>query len=312
MSDGVDWQRVSPRENCDVQRELDRRNDLPLLNCLTSAKSRSVTNSKCAGPGHGVLYSRAMDERLLNELPAWLTEAGLAGAPKLTLSLDSAIVASQLGFRLTAPTCLSTRSIQSTKGACFAGAILTNPRCTSTAAPASRGLMQRAPYLWMLRQPRSGRVAPSIGCWKRAPRCCAANSAPTPFDEFSLLPEWYAAGLTEYVAVLTRFAAEGVIGEMDALYSSWGTKAATGFDEDQIVALERIVPYLALAIKSVSLVRMTRTLMETYLGRDAGRRVLVAELCAALPSDLTLSFGSVICAASHGLRTPSPSRSSHC
>jgi adenylate cyclase len=39
-------------------------------------------------------------------------------------------------------------------------------------------------------------------------------------------------------------------------------------------ALERIVPYLALAIKSVSPVRMTRTLMETYLGRDAGQRVL--------------------------------------
>ena len=33
-------------------------------------------------------------------------------------------------------------------------------------------------------------------------------------------------------------------------------------------------PYLALAIKSVSLARMTGTLMETYLGRDAGQRVL--------------------------------------
>ena len=97
---------------------------------------------------------------------------------------------------------------------------------------------------------------------------------PDTVDEFSLLPEWYAAGLTEYVAVLTRFAADGVIGEMDALYSSWGTKAATGFDEDQLIALERVIPYLALAIKSVSLVRMTRTLMETYLGRDAGQRVL--------------------------------------
>ena len=47
-----------------------------------------------------------------------------------------------------------------------------------------------------------------------------------------------------------------------------------GFDDRDIAALERVVPYLALAIKSVSLVRMTRTLMETYLGRDAGQRVL--------------------------------------
>jgi adenylate cyclase len=97
---------------------------------------------------------------------------------------------------------------------------------------------------------------------------------PDTTEEFSLLPEWHSAGVTDYVAVLTRFAPEGVIGEMDALYSSWGTKAATGFDDDQIAALERVVPYLALAIKSVSLVGMTRTLMETYLGRDAGQKVL--------------------------------------
>ena len=84
-------------------------------------------------------------------------------------------------------------------------------------------------------------------------------------------------------AVLDRFqspfershqGAEGVIGEMDALYSSWGTEVATGFNDEQIAALERIVPCLALAIKSVSLVRMTRTLVETYLGSDAGQRVL--------------------------------------
>ena len=38
--------------------------------------------------------------------------------------------------------------------------------------------------------------------------------------------------------------------------------------------LQRRAPYLALAIKSVALSRMTNTLMETYLGRDAGQRVL--------------------------------------
>jgi adenylate cyclase len=93
-------------------------------------------------------------------------------------------------------------------------------------------------------------------------------------DEFSMLPDWLAAGMTDYVAIITRFAAEGVIGEMDAVYSSWGTRASEGFDDSQIATLEHIVLYLALAIKSVSLVRTTRTLMETYLGRDAGQRVL--------------------------------------
>jgi hypothetical protein len=45
-----------------------------------------------------------------------------------------------------------------------------------------------------------------------------------------------------------------------------------GFNDGQINALQRIAPYLALAIKSVSFARMTGTLMETYLGRDAGQR----------------------------------------
>jgi adenylate cyclase len=93
-------------------------------------------------------------------------------------------------------------------------------------------------------------------------------------DEFSFLPDWLAAGMTDYVAIITRFAAEGTIGEMDCVYSSWATRAPDGFNDGQIAALERIAPYLALAIKSVSLARMTATLMETYLGRDAGQRVL--------------------------------------
>jgi adenylate cyclase len=93
-------------------------------------------------------------------------------------------------------------------------------------------------------------------------------------DEFSLLPDLVAAGMTDYIAMITRFAAQGVIGEMDGLYSSWSTRAPDGFSDGQVAALERIAPYLALAIKSVTLARMTATLMETYLGRDAGQRVL--------------------------------------
>jgi adenylate cyclase len=93
-------------------------------------------------------------------------------------------------------------------------------------------------------------------------------------DEFTVLQEWLIAGITDYVAMISRFAAEGVIGEMDGVYTSWGTTAPDGFDDNHLTALKRVVPYLALAIKSVSLARMTRTLMETYLGRDAGRRVL--------------------------------------
>ena len=79
--------------------------------------------------------------------------------------------------------------------------------------------------------------------------------------------------MTDFADHHTALPPKAVIGEMDGVYTSWATRAADGFNDGQIAALKRIVPYLALAIKSVSLARMTGTLMETY-GRDAGRRVL--------------------------------------
>ncbi|MGB9298849.1 MAG: adenylate/guanylate cyclase domain-containing protein [Pseudolabrys sp.] len=92
--------------------------------------------------------------------------------------------------------------------------------------------------------------------------------------EFPVLRDYRAAGMTDYVAIINRFAPEGIIGEMDCIYSSWVTARAGGFTDADIAALKRVVPTLALAFKTAALARMTGTLMETYLGRDAGRRVL--------------------------------------
>ena len=46
------------------------------------------------------------------------------------------------------------------------------------------------------------------------------------------------------------------------------------FPDDELGALKRLTPFLGLAIKAASLARIAETLVETYLGRDAGRRVL--------------------------------------
>jgi adenylate cyclase len=92
--------------------------------------------------------------------------------------------------------------------------------------------------------------------------------------EFAALTEIREFGMTDYVAIINRFAADGVIGEMDCVYSSWATRNHDGFSDAHIAALQKLAPYFALAIKSVALARMTGTLMQTYLGRDAGQRVL--------------------------------------
>jgi adenylate cyclase len=93
-------------------------------------------------------------------------------------------------------------------------------------------------------------------------------------EEFSMLADLLAAGMTDYVAMICRFAAEGIIGDMDGVYMAWATRAAEGFSDEHIAALERLAPSLGHAFKTAALQRMTRTLMETYLGRDAGQRVL--------------------------------------
>jgi adenylate cyclase len=92
--------------------------------------------------------------------------------------------------------------------------------------------------------------------------------------EFPVLRDYRGTGMTDYIAIISRFAPEGVIGEMDCVYSSWVTAHAEGFADAHIAALTRVVPTLALSVKATALARMTGALMETYLGRDAARRVL--------------------------------------
>ena len=98
--------------------------------------------------------------------------------------------------------------------------------------------------------------------------------APGAVLEFPVLEELRAEGHTDYLALIHRFSHEGTLGEMDCIYSSWSTDRPSGFDDADLAALRTLAPMLALAMKTVSLARIARTLVETYLGRDAGRRVL--------------------------------------
>lgn len=97
---------------------------------------------------------------------------------------------------------------------------------------------------------------------------------PAATNEFPIFSELFAEGITDYVAIANRFAAEGVIGDMDCVYSSWATDAPQGFNDADVAEPCRIMPLIALSMKSASLTRIANTLVETYLGRDAGRKVL--------------------------------------
>ncbi|MDW6025616.1 adenylate/guanylate cyclase domain-containing protein [Mesorhizobium sp. BAC0120] len=91
---------------------------------------------------------------------------------------------------------------------------------------------------------------------------------------FEAVEELRAEGQTDYLALIFRFGKETVIGEMDSFMARWVTDQPGGFDEADVAALRRLTAALGLAIKSRSLARVAQSLVEAYLGRDAGRRVL--------------------------------------
>ncbi|EWY36008.1 hypothetical protein N825_31800 [Skermanella stibiiresistens SB22] len=103
---------------------------------------------------------------------------------------------------------------------------------------------------------------------------CRFVDGDCPSDRFPVLGDLRDEGITDYLAISTPFGKPITIGLMDSLASSWSTDSPEGFGDGQVRLMERTLPFLALAIRDVSVGRITETLVETYLGRDAGRRVL--------------------------------------
>jgi adenylate cyclase len=102
-------------------------------------------------------------------------------------------------------------------------------------------------------------------------RRCIGKGEPRDFER---LDELHEQGHTDYLAMLNRFAADGTIGGMDCIFTHWTTQRPGGFEDDELVALRRLVPLLALALKTASMTQIAKTVLEIYLGRDAGQQVL--------------------------------------
>jgi adenylate cyclase len=228
-----------------------------------------------------------MNEAFFAELSAWLTQAGLADTPETAIVSGFCDRCVAAGLPLARSLLFIDTLHPVHEGRLFrwgyspAETPLLEYGRTSPDALAASGFNPRDVEIaerWR-RSPHYRMLQTGESFWRR--RLDGATE-----DEFLVLPEWRAEGMTDYVAIITRFATEGVIGEMDGVYSAWATRDPEGFTDDQIAALKRIVPYLGLAIKSVSLARMTRTLMETYLGRDAGQRVLSGRIVRGIAEQI--------------------------
>lgn len=204
-----------------------------------------------------------MDDRQASALATWITEAGLAGKSETAMLTGFCERAAAAGLPL-------------------ANALV----LVDTLHPIHEGRVvrwyhdNRETTLGEYGRSTEGAAAET---WRRSPfyrlietgetmlrRRVTAESA----AEFPYLAQLNEEGLTDYVAIISRFGAKGIIGEMDCVYSSWSTGRAGGFTDSDIAMLQGLVPFLALAVKCASLGRIAETLVETYLGRGAGRLVL--------------------------------------
>jgi adenylate cyclase len=140
-----------------------------------------------------------------------------------------------------------------------------------------------------------GRTEEDVGRWLRSPFFYLEESGETFLRrrlnaeseaEFSIFPELRASGMTDYVAVVNRFATEAAIGDMDGIYSSWTTDNPAGFTDADVADICRLTPLVALAIKAASLTRIAETLVQTYLGRDAGKRVLEGRISRGIAEQI--------------------------
>lgn len=206
-----------------------------------------------------------MNDDQRNRLSAWITEAGLAG-------LDESSILTGLCERMLALGMPLVRAnvVIDTLHPVYQGRAFTWKRHSMETALSE-----------------FGRSVEGEDRWERSPfyRLELSGEAllrrrltQETIAEFPIFADLKTEAITDYVAMANRFAAEGVVGEMDCIYSSWATDLPQGFADSIVGDLERLMPSVALAMKSASLARIAGTLVETYLGRDAGRKILAGSI----------------------------------
>ena len=92
--------------------------------------------------------------------------------------------------------------------------------------------------------------------------------------EFPIFDDLRNEGLTDYLAFRSSFAAK----EGQGMVGSWATDQRDGFTEAEIEALLKIQDSLAVACKIALRAGLAKSVLATYLGGEAGERVLSGQI----------------------------------
>lgn len=210
-----------------------------------------------------------MDPLSISELRAWLTDAGLAGKSETDLLDGFCRRAFAAGLPIAHAIIIIDTLHPVYEGRAF--------HWRREAGQARTELVEYGPT-------SEGEAAEN---WRRSVHFQLLQSGDSLFrvrlyagdcGDFPTVSRMRDEGMRDVAAMVTRFPGAAAIGGMDSLYSYWATDRPDGFDDGHIEAIAGLLPTLALAVKCISLAHIAGTLVETYLGRDAGRRVLRGEI----------------------------------
>lgn len=96
--------------------------------------------------------------------------------------------------------------------------------------------------------------------------------------DFALLKAFRSQGATDYVARIMPFGDSTLADRPAGVLTSWTTDRPEGFHDAEIATLDRLQPRLALTIKTILGEQITRNVADTYIGPEAGNRILNGEI----------------------------------
>lgn len=91
---------------------------------------------------------------------------------------------------------------------------------------------------------------------------------------FPILAEFRDAGLRDYLVLLKRFGGAGALAALPGVASTWASDRPGGFTDTEVALIRAIDPMLALVGYRIVLRSAAEGLLNAYVGRDAGRRIL--------------------------------------
>jgi adenylate cyclase len=114
--------------------------------------------------------------------------------------------------------------------------------------------------------------SPLAACYNTADTIRRRLEGPESGFDYPVLHDLKREGMTDYLVTPMKFGQ----GEIHGV--SWASRAPGGFSDQDLAVIQDLMPALTATVEVLHQRRTTATLLHTYLGREAGRRVLTGSI----------------------------------